>query len=145
MKGIDKIQVNSDSDEVLNIAKSMGVDTFKRHPKYATSEADGRMVYQCLSEACTTGIMLIAFTPTPFIDEYDYQKSIDMFLDAKKNNTFDSVISVKKVKEYMFYQNKPVNFKPHKTCKSQDLPNYLSMTFGITIVNTEYVLSLIHI
>lgn len=139
VKGIDKIQVNSDSDEVLNIAKSMGVDTFKRDPKYATSETDGRQLYECLSDACTTGIMLIAFTPTPFIGVDDYVDSINLFLDARKNNTFDSLISVKKIKDYMFFENKPVNFKPHKTCKSQDLPNYNAMTFGITIVNTEYV------
>ena len=135
VKEIDIIQVNSDCDIILEKAKQLGVQTFKRDPIYATDEADGKMVYQCLSEACTTEIMLIAFTPTPFINENDYQKCIDIF----NSNTHDSVISVKHQKDYMFYDKKPVNFNPLKTCKSQDLPKYYSMTFGITIVNTEFV------
>lgn len=135
VNGISRIQVNSDCDEILQKAKELGVETFKRDPKYASDEADGKMVYECLSNACPTEIMLIAFTPTPFIDENDYQKCIDIF----NTETCDSVISVQHKKDYMFYDKKPVNFNPLKTCKSQDLPKYYNMTFGITIVRTDFV------
>jgi CMP-N-acetylneuraminic acid synthetase/regulator of RNase E activity RraA len=135
VKGIDIIQVNSDCDIILNKAKQLGVEIFKRDPVYASDEADGKMVYKCLSDACTTEIMLIAFTPTPFIDEHDYQNCINIF----KNGECDSVISVQHKKDYMFYNKKPVNFNPLKTCQSQNLPNYYSMTFGVTIVNTDFV------
>ena len=135
VKGISKIQVNSDCDIILQKAKDLGVETFKRDSIYATDEADGKMVYECLSNACPSEIMLIAFTPTPFIDENDYQNCIDIF----NNQDCDSVISVQHKKDYMFYNNKPVNFNPLKTCKSQDLPKYYNMTFGITIVRTNFV------
>lgn len=135
VKNIDRIQVNSDCDIILKKAKELGVEIFKRDPIYSSDEADGKMVYKCLSEACPTEIMLIAFTPTPFINSEDYEKCINIF----KKNDYDSVISVKHKKDYMFLNKKPVNFDPLKTCKSQDLPKYYSMTFGITIVNTEYV------
>ena len=135
VKGISKIQVNSDCDIILKKAKELGVETFKRDPKYASDEADGKMVYECLSNACPTEIMLIAFTPTPFIDEIDYQKCIDIF----NNESCDSVVSVLHKKDYMFYDKKPVNFNPLKTCKSQDLPKYYNMTFGVTIVRTDFV------
>ena len=39
----------------------------------------------------------------------------------------------------MFLDKKAVNFDPLKTCRSQDLPKYYSMTFGVTIVRTEFV------
>ena len=113
----------------------MGVETFKRDPIYGSDEADGKMLYECLSNACQSEIMLIAFTPTPFIDENDYQKCIDIF----NNETCDSVISVQHKRDYMFYNKKPVNFDPLKTCRSQDLPKYYNMTFGITIVRTDFV------
>jgi regulator of RNase E activity RraA len=51
----------------------------------------------------------------------------------------DSVISVQHKKDYMFHDKKPVNFNPLKTCKSQDLPKYYNMTFGVTIVRTDFV------
>ena len=135
VSGISRIQVNSDCDVILQKAKELDVDIFKRDPKYATDEADGKMVYECLSNACPTEIMLIAFTPTPFIDENDYQNCIDIF----NNETYDSVISVQNKKDYMFHEKKPVNFNPLKTCKSQDLPKYYNMTFGVTIVRTDFV------
>ena len=135
VKEIDIIQVNSDSDEVLRIAKSLGVQTFKRDSIYASDDADGTMVYQCLSDACPTDIMLIAFTPTPFITAEDYSKCISIFREGKH----DSVLSMHHMKDYIFHDKKPVNFNPLKTCKSQDLPNYYNMTFGITVINTKYV------
>lgn len=136
VKGIDVIQVNSDCDIILEKARKMGVETFKRNPIYGSDEADGKMVYKCLSEACPTNIMLIAFTPTPFITSDDYEKCIQIF----KTEKYDSVISVQHKKDYMFLNKNPVNFNPLKTCRSQDLPKYYSMTFGITIINTKFVL-----
>mgnify|MGYP001407587646 FL=1 len=135
VKEIDIIQVNSDCDIILQKAKELGVETFKRDAIYASDEADGKMVYKCLSEACPTDIMLIAFTPTPFIDAKDYEKCINIF----RSQNCDSVISVQHKKDYMFLDKKPVNFNPLKTCKSQDLPKYYSMTFGVTIVNTDFI------
>ena len=73
VKEIDIIQVNSDCDIILQKARDLGVETYKRDPIYSSDEADGKMVYKCLSEACPTDIMLIAFTPTPFIDNKDYE------------------------------------------------------------------------
>ena len=135
VSGINKIQVNSDCDIILQKAKELGVDTFKRDKIYGSDDADGKMVYKCLSEACESEIMLIAFTPTPFIDENDYQYCIDIF----NSKEYDSVISVQHKRDYMFYNKKPVNFDPLKTCRSQDLPKYHNMTFGITIVRTDFV------
>lgn len=139
VSGIHQIQVNSDCDFILEKAKELGVETFKRDPKYASSETDGAMLYKCLSEACPTEIMLIAFTPTPFITENDYQTCIEKYFEGRKNRTCDSVISVAKISDYMFHEKKPLNFNPLKTCKSQDLPKYYHMTFGVTIVERDFV------
>lgn len=133
--GIDRIVVNSESDDILSKAKTLGVDIYKRDPVYSQDNTDGKMVYKCLAESCTTDIMLIAFTPTPFINEHDYQKCIDIFLEGK----YDSVISVKYLHDFMFYKKTPLNFDPMKTCQSQQLPEYYKMTFGVTIVPTDFV------
>ena len=45
------------------------------------------MLYECLSEACPTDIMLAAFTPTPFITEEDYQICIDKYREGIKNSS----------------------------------------------------------
>jgi CMP-N-acetylneuraminic acid synthetase/regulator of RNase E activity RraA len=135
VNGIHRIVVNSDSDAILSKAKNLGVDTYKRDPIYAQDDTDGKMLYKCLAESCTTDIMLIVFTPTPFITEHDYKKCIDIFLEGK----YDSVISVKYLHDFIFYKKTPLNFDPMKTCQSQQLPEYYKMTFGVTVVPTDFV------
>ena len=94
-KGIHRIQVNSDCDAVLARARELGVEVFKREARYATSKTDGKMLYECLSSACPTGIMLIAFAPTPFIEASDYTR-VSMF---SKNKTMivSSVFNTRKI------------------------------------------------
>lgn len=135
VKEIDQIQVNSDSEEMLDVARAMGVIPVKRYPYYASDKCNGKELYKCLSEACNTDTMLIAFAPTPFITHEDYTKCIELY----KTQDCDSILSVKNVTEYIFKDGKPMNFDPLNTCKSQDLPDLKAMTFGITIVPTDNV------
>lgn len=135
IKEIDIIQVNSNCQEMLDIAKNMGVNSYKRDDIYSADDCNGEMLYKCLSEACSTEIMLIAFAPTPFITEDDYKECIKLY----RNENCDCVLSMKNISEYMFHNKKPFNFDPLNTCKSQNLPEYLGMTFGITIIDTEFV------
>ena len=49
-------------------------------------------------------------------------------------------MSVKTVKEYLWFKDKPINYTLDYAPNSQDLPNYFSPTFGITIVKREAML-----
>jgi CMP-N-acetylneuraminic acid synthetase len=49
-------------------------------------------------------------------------------------------MSIKKIKEYLWYNNQPINYKLDYAPNSQDLPNYFSPTFGVIIVNREAML-----
>ena len=50
IKGLDGVVVNSDSDEMLDIANSLGVETFKRDSYYATSTVSINEVYKNIAE-----------------------------------------------------------------------------------------------
>ena len=49
-------------------------------------------------------------------------------------------MSIKKIKEYLWYKNKPINYKLDYAPNSQDLPDYFAPTFGVIIVNKEAML-----
>ena len=46
----------------------------------------------------------------------------------------------KKIKEFLWYKNKPINYNLDSAPNSQDLPDYFSPTFGVIIVNREAML-----
>ena len=44
-------------------------------------------------------------------------------------------MSIKKIKEFLWYKNKPINYNLDSAPNSQDLPDYFAPTFGVIIVN----------
>ncbi len=133
---ISKIVVNTDCDEMIKIAKKYRVEIYKREDKYSTDTCSGNELYYCLAKSCKSEIILIAYVISPFINENDYTEAIKLFYD--KN--VDAVYSMEKIKEFMFYENKPVNFQSNQICRSQELPNYYNATHGIVIVKNKLVL-----
>ena len=49
-------------------------------------------------------------------------------------------MSIKKIKEYLWCNNKPINYKLDYAPNSQDLPDYFAPTFGLIICNKESML-----
>ena len=135
VKEIDIIKVNSDSDEMLEIAKKMGVDTYKRDNIYATDECSGNDLYECISKSCDTDIVILAYVVSPFIQEDDYSNAIKLF----KNSNVDALYSMEHIKEFMYHNNKPLNFNSTKICRSQELPKYYNATHGIVIVKNDLI------
>ncbi len=67
----------------------------------------------------------------PLIAPSDYKKAILEFLDSTSD--FDSVISVKLVKEYLFNENGALNFSIKNHVPSQKLPEWFSVINGFYI------------
>ena len=49
-------------------------------------------------------------------------------------------MSVKEVKEFLWFENKPVNYELKTAPNSQNLPEFFTPTFGIVIVKKESML-----
>ena len=54
IKDLDGIIINSDSDEMLDIAKSLGVEIFKRDAYYASNEVSANDLYRNIAETTDT-------------------------------------------------------------------------------------------
>ena len=50
---------------------------------------------------------------------------------------YDCLLSVNDVKKYLFYGDKPINFKPYPWAKSQDLVNLCELNFAVCILKRE--------
>jgi CMP-N,N'-diacetyllegionaminic acid synthase len=79
---------------------------------------------------------MIAQVTSPFVKISTYNDAISLFM----NSNYDSVNSVNLEKKFLWLDGKPINYPYNATPKSQDLPEIMSLNFGITIVKKDEVL-----
>jgi len=133
---IDDIVVNTDSDLAIEIAKKLGVSYFRREDYYASSQCTNSEHWENLAQ--TTDSDFIIHTPctAPLIKSSTYYDFINRFMLSDN----DSVNTVGLVKDYMWLDNKPLNYDVTKVQNSQDLPDVYKLTFGISMISKQLML-----
>jgi CMP-N-acetylneuraminic acid synthetase len=139
VKGISKIIVSSSDDQLLKIAKDTGVAVHKRDSVYSTSETTGSELFRCLADAVDDTHMMYVTCVAPFVTPGTYENAIDTYFANIENSQFDSVVSCRSVKEFLWLDKTPLNYNPSCAPPSQLLPDINALTFGFNILRTEYV------
>lgn len=134
IKGLDGIIVNSNDDTMLSIAEKMGCETVKRDPYYASNEVSMSDVYKNMAENCDCDVIAYINVTNPLLKDETIEKAIEEY---KNMEGFDSLNSAHLVKEFMFLDNKPVNYDLKNQPRSQDLPDYYALNFAINIISKE--------
>lgn len=134
IKGLDGIIVNSNDDTMLSIAEKMGCETVKRDPYYASNEVSMSDVYKNMAENCDCDVIAYINVTNPLLKDETIEKAIEEYKNMKD---FDSLNSAHLVKEFMFLDNKPVNYDLKNQPRSQDLPDYYALNFAINIISKE--------
>ena len=138
---ISEIIVSSDSDVMLEMAENEGVRIHKRQKEFADekSKSFSELIEHLAYDVGNGEHILYAPCVCPLCDEQDFTKAIraykDQVLGEKK---FDSVISVKDFKEYLWDATKPVNYRTgiYHT-PSQNLLAYFVVVNGFYLAARE--------
>jgi CMP-N-acetylneuraminic acid synthetase len=133
---VDRIILNTDSEYAISLAKKEGIEYHRREPYYASSQCTNSEYHEYLAKVTPGDNLLVAQVTAPLITLDSFIEAIDIYNNVECN----SLMSVKKVQQYLWYNNKPVNYSVDYAPNSQDLPNYLSPTFGIIICEKEAML-----
>lgn len=140
---IDEIVVSSDSDVMLQMAIDEGAKTHKRPVEYADEKTKpfSEVAAYCAQHAGTGENIIWATCVCPLCDEKIIAQAIekyeDLVLDKKQ---YDSVVSVKSFKEFLWDENKPLNYKPdfehgnHIAVSSKELPDWQVVINGFYIL-----------
>tara|TARA_Y100000590_G_scaffold67397_1_gene73212 strand:+ start:441 stop:1115 length:675 start_codon:yes stop_codon:yes gene_type:complete len=139
IKKINEIIINTDSDEAIKIAKDLGVSFKKREEYYASSECTNSEFWAHIAEKTDSSLIMFTNCTSPLIKEETYAKIINKFENAKSNN--DSINTVTEIKEYLYQNNKPLNFNPSKAPNSQDLPEIFKLNFAVNILPKQLMFS----
>jgi len=132
---LDGIVVNSNDDGMLRLAQNHGCEVVKREGIYATSEVLMSDVYQNMAENFTGDVIAYINVTNPLIRDQSLYDAIEMF--KKLHGTFDSINTAHYVKEFMFQDNKPINYDLAKQPRSQDLPDILALNFACNVISKE--------
>ena len=135
IKQLDKIIVNTDSEEAIDIAKKLGIDFQKRDKYFASSECSNSEFWSHIGKTTKSKYLMFTNCTSPLIKEETYEKIIIKFESSKSSN--DSINTVTGIKEYLYLNDKPVNFNPNKAPNSQDLPEVVKLNFAVNIISKE--------
>jgi len=132
VKEINDVVVNSNSDEMLSIAKNLGAKTVKRDDYYASNTISMSSVFEHMAKNMDCENILYANCTNPLVSTNSYSDAIRIFL----NNTsaYDSLVSCHDIKEFLYLDGKALNYDPMNQPRSQDLPNVVALNFAISII-----------
>ncbi len=138
IKELDGVVVNSESDEMLDIAKALGAETYKRDDYYASSTVPINEVYRNIGETTTADIIVYANATNPLLKNESVSNAIKAFI--KKDSQYDTLNTAHLIKEFMWLNNKPINYELDNMPKSQNLPNIYALNFALNIFDRQYAI-----
>jgi len=133
---VDPVQVyvSSPSEKVLTIAQRQNVQVIRRDPGLSLAE----MITFSLAQVQEETILWTNAT-APFMGSHDYEECIAAF--RAKEGSFDSLVSVYQLREYLFYDNKPLNFSPGEHISRRSIEPAYQITNGCFIIGREAAVS----
>jgi CMP-N-acetylneuraminic acid synthetase len=138
ISAIDEIIVNTDSDEAISIAKKYNVSYHRRLPYYASSECSNSEFLHHLGETTKTDIFAYCPVTSPLIKVSTIVDCINSFLSSEN----DSLATVSVVKEFLWLNNKPLNYVLENQPNSQNLPDIFALNFGLNLIYRNKLLEL---
>ena len=130
---IDGIVVNSNDDKMLEVAKKMGCEAIKRDEYYASNQVSMSDVYKYMAEQIDTDVIAYINVTNPLLQDKTIINAINEY---KKNiDKYDSLNSAYLIKEFLFKDNKPINYDLKNQPRSQDLPDIAALNFAINIIS----------
>ncbi len=135
----DRIIASSDSDEMLEMARDMGVKANKRPIGFANESKPFGEFLIYLIDIVKEGHLIYVCTTSPFLDENLMKQAKEKYTEMIQGG-YDSLITIYKFKYYLLDKNGSINFQMGlKYLNSEYLPALDFFTNGILFTPIESV------
>lgn len=131
---IDRIIVSSDCEKMLDISEKSGVEIHRRDDYYASSEVTGSELFEYFADSIDFEYCMYSPVTSPLISVDTYKEVLRRF---KEERSIMNLVTVSKVKQHLWLDGVPLNYKVDDSPNSQDLPDILSVTYGICITSRD--------
>lgn len=133
---IDEVYLDTESDEIIAMSEYTGCKVLKRDPALANNKTDGHKLFYNEAKKVDADIYIQILGTSPFIKKNTIKRGIDILLNNEK---YDSVILVKKEKQYLWKENNP-SYDKHNIPNSFDLEDTIIESMGLYITRKNVAL-----
>lgn len=130
---IDEVFLDTESYEIMELASEVKCKILKRDPELATNKTDGNLLFYNEVINTEADICIQLLCTSPFIKAETIEKGIKILLNDDK---YDSVVAVRKEKQYLWKNRKPV-YDINHIPNSIDLDDTIIESMGLYIVRRE--------
>lgn len=134
---IDEVYLDSESDMIFDLASEVNCKFMHRDPALASNKTDGHQLFYNEAKQVEADIYIQMLGTSPFIKTETIKKGVDILI---KHSEYDSVVLVKKEKQYLWSNNQPIYDKKHIP-NSFELDDTIVETMGLYIVRKEVALN----
>ncbi len=142
-KSLGGVIVNSENDEMLQIAAKMGCETVKRDEYYASNHVSMSEVYRNMAENADCDIIVYANVTNPLLKDETIDNAVEFYLNHIEQ--YDSVNSAHLIKEFLFKDNKPINYDLKHQPRSQDLPDICALNFAVSVISRQQMIECMNV
>jgi len=131
----DGVVLNSNCEEMLALAKSMGCETVRRDEEFATSSVSMNVCYHNMAENFPGDIVVYCNATSPMISTESIETAVRLYFENQ--DLYTSVNSAHLIKEFMWMNGQALNYNPTLQPRSQDLPDIYSLNFAVSVISRE--------
>ncbi|MCD7956293.1 MAG: cytidyltransferase [Lachnospiraceae bacterium] len=128
---IDEVYLDTESDVMYEMARYTGCIYLKREQALASNATDGHSLFYNEVRQVNADIYIQILGTSPFISIGTIKKAVDIL---HNNTEYDSVVLVKREKQYLWNDDIPAYDKNHVP-NSKDLPDTVIETMGLYATN----------
>ena len=139
--GIKEICVSSDSEEMLLIAKNLGATPMKRPAEFASNECSINDAWEYMAKQMDCNHILYTNVTNPLVKDKTYKECIEKYSLNSVTSPYESLNTVSLVKEFLWLDGKPLNYKADAQPRSQDLPDVFHPNFAINIISRDTMIN----
>ncbi|MCE3046688.1 cytidylyltransferase domain-containing protein [Helicobacter kayseriensis] len=142
VREIERVVVSSDSSLMLDMAEKEGAEVQKRPLEYADerSRTFGEVVSWIVKDLNADHIVW-APCVAPLCDEYVFQQALKAYYEhVIFSKYYDSLVTVKVIRDYIWDRKKPLNYSLDRHVPSQQLPYWVSVVNGCFISSKQQIL-----
>ncbi len=141
VSGIAEICVSSDSQEMLDIARNLGVTPIERPARFASNECSINEAWEYMAKKMDCEHILYTNVTNPLVKDETYKKCIEKYSLNSVTSSYKSLNTVSLVKEFLWLNGEPLNYKSSAQPRSQDLPDVFHPNFAINIIKRETMIN----
>lgn len=133
IKEIDDVYLDTESEEVINLASHVNCKILRRDPKLSSNNTNGNQLLLNEINQVDADIYIQILGTSPFISVDTIKSSIEVL---KQGDEYDSVVLVEKKKVYGWSKNNP-SYDKFNIPNSQTLDDTIIETMGLYVIKRD--------